>query len=188
MSTDNWNTPKWLADALGPFDLDPCSNETSHIKMGVSIQQSEVTAVPPTGDTLDDLVALERRTRTVQGDGLAILWSFEHGWGGGQVQYLPAGVWSVFVNPPYSNPLPWCQKLRDHDGPWCALLKLDPSTRWWAALMQASPTVAPFRKRLKFEGDKSMTANFPSVLVYSAWRPPAALVPHLWLQTWAVAA
>ena len=88
---------------------------------------------------------------------------------------------SVFCNPPYSNPLPWCQRLADHDGPWCALLKLDPSTRWWAALMSASPIVAPFRKRLKFEGSVAMTANFPSVLVYSAWRPSADLAAHLWL-------
>ncbi len=92
---------------------------------------------------------------------------------------------TVFTNFPYSNPLPWCLRLRDHGGPWVALAKLDPSCRWWAALMEASPTVAPFRKRIKFEGAQSMTANFPSVLVYSAWRPPTALVPHLWLQTWA---
>jgi hypothetical protein len=24
-STDNWITPKWLLDRLGPFDLDPCA-------------------------------------------------------------------------------------------------------------------------------------------------------------------
>lgn len=146
MSTDDWCTPRWLADLLGPFDLDPCSNERSHIK-------AETVCIEGTADGLK-----ERWAR-----------------------------WRVFVNPPYSKPLPWCQKLRDHDGPWCALLKLDPSTRWWAALMEATPTVAPFRKRLKFEGDQSMTANFPSVLVYSAWRPSRALASHLWLPTYAQA-
>ena len=25
VSTDEWYTPKWIIDALGPFDLDPCS-------------------------------------------------------------------------------------------------------------------------------------------------------------------
>ena len=153
MSTDSWNTPKWLADALGPFALDPCSNATSHITANVRFAQ--------------DHECEDCR------DGLAQDWS-------------PYGP--VFVNPPYSNPLPWAQKLAAHEKPWCALLKLDPSTKWWAALMEASPTVAPFRKRLKFEGDKSMTANFPSVLVYSAWRPSAALQPHLWLQGYARAA
>lgn len=154
MSTDEWCTPKWLADALGYWRLDPCSNDASHI--------SSYARCSLNGEHRD--VAAK--------DGLAHDWS-------GQ---------SVFCNPPYSDPLPWCRKLAAHDAPWCALLKLDPSTRWWAALMEASPTIAPFRKRLRFEGSVAMTANFPSVLVYSAWRPPAALVPHLWLQTWARAA
>ncbi len=149
MSTDEWCTPKWLAEALGPFDLDPCSNAASHIKSVLSCGFNH-----PGEDFRD---------------GLALCWQGH----------------SVFVNPPYSNPLPWAQRLRDHNGPWCALLKLDPSTKWWAALMEAMPTVAPFRKRLKFEGEKAMTANFPSVLVYSAWRPSAPLVPHLWLPSYA---
>lgn len=113
--------------------------------------------------SLDD----ERETHR---DGLAFDWSTR----------------SVFVNPPYSNPLPWAQKLANHAGPWCALVKLDPSTRWWAALMEADPVVAPFRKRIRFEmpGDsRGMTANFPSVLVYSAWKPSAELAAHLWLPT-----
>lgn len=151
MSTDEWCTPKWLAEALGPFDLDPCSNASSHIK---SLTRKALSLPAP------------------DNDGIAWDW---------------LGL-SVFCNPPYSNPLPWARKLAAHDGPWCALLKLDPSTKWWAALMEAAPVVAPFRKRLKFEGEKSMTANFPSVLVYSAWRPSAALVPHLWLSTYVRAA
>lgn len=28
----SWCTPKWLADLIGPFDLDPCSNPRSHIQ------------------------------------------------------------------------------------------------------------------------------------------------------------
>ncbi len=141
--TDNWCTPKHLADMLGPFSLDPCSNPKSHIRAERSYQ-------------------LERGE-----NGLKFPW-----------------VGSVFTNFPYSNPLPWCLRLRDHDGPWVALAKLDSTTRWYATLMEASPTVAPFRKRLRFEGDKSMTANFASVLIYSGWRPPAALRPHLWLPTY----
>ncbi len=144
MSTDNWCTPRYLAELLGQFDIDPCSNEHSHIAAALAF----------CGDGDHD-------------DGLTAHW----------------GRRSVFANFPYSNPLPWCQRLRDHEGPWCCLAKLDPSTRWWAALMEATPTVAPFRKRLKFEGDKSMTANFPSVLVYSAWRPSRELAKHLWLPT-----
>jgi len=148
---DGWCTPRCLADALGPFDLDPCSNARSHIKAGLDYGRH---AAPPFDD------------------GLAQDW---HG--------------SVFVNPPYSDVGPWAAKLAAYNGPWVALLKLDPTTRWWATLMSAAPTVAPFRKRIKFETDMpgpGMTANFPSVLVYSAWRPPAALREHLWLPTYEV--
>jgi len=136
---DSWCTPKWLADLLGRFDLDPCANEQSHID------------------------AEHKWHADI--DGHARNWRRD----------------SVFCNPPYSNVLPWAVKLAAHDGPWCALLKLDPTTRWWATLMTATPTVAPFRKRIKFEGDRAMTANFPSVLVYSAWRPSRELAKHLWL-------
>lgn len=92
---------------------------------------------------------------------------------------------SVFVNPPFSNVMPWAQKLAAHDGPWCALIKLDPSTRWYAALMVPGVTVAPFKKRLKFEGDKDMTANFPCALVYRAWAPSRELAEHLWIARYA---
>lgn len=144
VTSDSWCTPKWLADLLGHFDIDPCSNTSSHIRTGFRLTAKD-------GD-----------------DGLTHTW-----------------LGSVFVNPPYSNPLPWCERLRDHAGPWCALLKLDPTTRWWSTLMAASPTVAPFRKRIKFEGDRAMTANFPSVLIYSAWRPSRELAEHLWIPQYA---
>jgi len=147
MSTDSWNTPQWLADAVGRFDLDVCGNATSNINAAL------------------------RYGLDIGRDGLIEPW-----------------IGTVYCNGPYSDPLPWCKRLRDHHGPWVALWKLDPTTKWWSVLMEASPTVAPFRKRLKFEGEQSMTANFPSVLVWSAWRPPAALVPHLWLSSYQRAA
>jgi hypothetical protein len=150
--SDRWNTPKYITQALGYFDLDPCASATSHVQCG------------------------QRFGLDLGIDGLDEEWKSTD---------KTAPAWSVFVNPPYSKPLPWCQKLRDHNGPWCALVKLDPTTKSWSALMEANPTVAPFRKRIKFEGDKDMTANFPSVLVWSAWRPPAELVPHLWLSSYA---
>jgi hypothetical protein len=175
-TTDGWCTPKPLADLLGWWDLDPCSNERSHVKATLALQLEPVSTEPiDTGDKLDDIVAMDRRARRQQADGLAFDW----------------GTRSAFLNFPYSNPLPWCLKLRDHAGPWCVLAKLDPTTRWWAALMEAGPTVAPFRKRIRFEGapgEPTMTANFPSVLVYSAWRPSAELAAHLWIATYARAA
>lgn len=93
--------------------------------------------------------------------------------------------WSVFANWPFSRPLPWARKIAAHEGPWVVLCKYDPSTRWFAALMEASPTVAPFRKRIRFEGDATGSAKFPCALVYSAWRPSRELAAHLWLPTFA---
>lgn len=94
---------------------------------------------------------------------------------------------SVFSNYPYSDPSPWCVRLAAHDGPWVALTKLDPSTRWWAQLMSGCTGWAGFRHRLKFErGDKPpLTANFPSALVWSCWKPSAELSSHLWLPNYA---
>lgn len=152
LSSDDWVTPKWIAESLGHFDLDPCSNGRSHIRASVWC-------------ALDHPIEEQR-------NGLAYDWS-------GQ---------SVFCNPPYSNVLPWATKLAEHEGPWCALVKLDPTTRWWATLMSANPQVAPFRKRIKFEGTPDMTANFPSVLVYRNWSPSRALAEYLWIPTYARAA
>lgn len=91
--------------------------------------------------------------------------------------------YSVFVNGPYSDPMPWCRRLVKHDGPWCALWKLDPTTKWFATLAEGTgATWAAFRQRLKFERpDKPpITANFPSVLVYRDWTPTPALAGLLW--------
>lgn len=152
--TDGWCTPRWLAEALGPFDLDPCSNAKSHVR---ARETCSLDGLSPACTGLN---------------GLTRVW-----------------VGSIYVNPPYSDVGPWAVSLAAHEGPWVALVKLDPTTRWWATLMTAAPTVAPFRKRIKFESDngKDMTANFASVLIYSAWRPPTVLRPHLWLSTYEVA-
>jgi hypothetical protein len=90
--------------------------------------------------------------------------------------------YSVFVNGPYSKPMPWCRRLAKHDGPWCALWKLDPTTKWFAAMIDAGATWAAFRGRVRFERpDKPpLTANFPSVLVFRDWTPSAALAALLW--------
>jgi hypothetical protein len=153
LTTDDWCTPKWLCDLLGRFDLDPCSNARSHVDAyGVC-----------------DLTGEHRNT--LERDGLEYDWR----------RVREREPVSVFVNPPYSNVMPWAVKLAEHNGPWCALLKLDPTTKWWATLMTASPQVAPFRKRIKFEGSPSMTANFPSALVYRAWAPSRELEQHMWI-------
>jgi len=37
----------------------------------------------------------------------------------------------VFINPPFSNPLPWVRRAAAHDGPVTLLLPVDPTTKWW---------------------------------------------------------
>lgn len=147
VSSDAWCTPEWLTQALGWFDLDPCSNPRSTVQ------------------------ALDSYSLEAGQDGLTSVW-----WG------------SIFCNPPYSKPRPWCERLQSHSEPWCALVKLDPTTRWWSTLTlpsgmdAARPQWSAFRKRLRFERpDKPpLTANFPSALVWCRWAPSPELLEHLW--------
>ena len=89
---------------------------------------------------------------------------------------------SVWCNGEYSDPLPWCERLRAHQAPWTALWKLDTTTGWWRTLVSGSgATWAPFRKRVAFEKAGNVgVANFCSVLVWRDWEPPAAVLARLW--------
>jgi hypothetical protein len=72
----------------------------------------------------------------------------------------------IFVNPPYSRPLPWVEKaiLESKKGKTVALLvKHDSSTKWWAKLHEAGAHFLPLLGRLHFNG--GAPAPFPSVLV-----------------------
>lgn len=143
LSTDAQCTPKDLADDLGQFDLDPCSNPLSHIRAATKYM-------------------LERGE-----DGLCARW---------------APLWSVFCNGPYSDPMPWNERLRAHRGPWCALWKLDTTTEWFRVITTCGSTWAPFKKRLKFERNGNVgTAEFPSFLVWRDWTPSDAVLSRLWL-------
>lgn len=61
--TDGWCTPLWLTDLLGPFDLDPCSNERSTVRATTAFNKaadglaqywnfSSVFCNPPYSDVL----------------------------------------------------------------------------------------------------------------------------------------
>ena len=91
----------------------------------------------------------------------------------------PASVW---CNGPYSDPLPWCRRLREHRGAWCCLWKLDTTTTWFAVLMDCCDAWGAFRKRLRFERDGNCgVANFSSVLVWGGgWELPDAVRLRLW--------
>ena len=59
----------------------------------------------------------------------------------------------VFVNPPYSNPLPWVEKAIEQATDFritvVLLLNHDSSTKWWAKLHEAGAHFMPIIGRLK---------------------------------------
>ena len=88
--SDDWITPYWIIEAMGPLNLDPCE----------SSQQPWPCA--------------ESGYRLSRGEnGLALPWSG-----------------SVFVNPPYSRPIPWVKRLAEHgDGVLLTFARVE--TGWW---------------------------------------------------------
>lgn len=72
-----------------------------------------------------------------------------------------------YVNPPYSNPLPFVLKgieeHKKHKTRIIFLLKLDPTTKWYRALLEADAHILFFSERLYY-GDQVNYATFPSVL------------------------
>jgi hypothetical protein len=72
----------------------------------------------------------------------------------------------TFVNPPYSNPLPWVEKAikeRDLGNTIVMLLKHDSSTKWYRLLHEAGAHMMMIQGRLKYGSGKGCA--FPSVLV-----------------------
>jgi hypothetical protein len=80
------------------------------------------------------------------------------------------GSWGglTFCNPPYSNPAPWVDRaiIEAKKGKRIVLLtRVDTSTKWWLALVNAGFRCAFFHGRIKFQGDGS--PNFSSCLWFS---------------------
>jgi len=71
----------------------------------------------------------------------------------------------TFVNPPYSNPLPWVEKAiksNEKGSTVAMLLKHDSSTKWYALLHQHGARFLLIHGRLKHQTSRS--AAFPSVI------------------------
>jgi site-specific DNA-methyltransferase (adenine-specific) len=71
----------------------------------------------------------------------------------------------TFVNPPYSDPLPWVKKAIEESKKGktiVLLLKMDTSTKWFTALQEAGAHFLWINGRLKHKTGKP--ANFPSML------------------------
>lgn len=130
--------------------------------------------VDPCSNPLSHILA-DRTCQLERGeDGLADPWTID-----GTTQTPLASLW---CNGNYSDPLPWCERLRAHQAPWAALWKLDTTTAWWRVLVSGSgATWAPFRARIAFERSGNCgVANFTSVLVWRDWKPGRAVLQRLW--------
>ena len=57
---------------------------------------------------------------------------------------------SVFVNPPYSDVLPWALKTVEAET-FCFLVNVDPSTEWWRVLTSWGSNLFLFRDRIDFD-------------------------------------
>jgi hypothetical protein len=144
-----WCTPKWIADAVGRYQLDPFSNARSHI-------DAECTCELERGDN-----GLARREGRKSDPGC---------------YYTAAGGYGhadestkVWGQPPYSIVLE-AIKHYGHTS-FTFLLRFDPSTEWFSQLYRRSALVlVPRRRRINFEpppGVKASTSTFPHALFYA---------------------
>lgn len=79
---------------------------------------------------------------------------------------------TIWMNPPYSDPLPFCDRLRCAlDGAWpieaLALVKHDPTTKWWAILRPFARAYVHVDTRLHFRlaGEDTGAADHTSTVI-----------------------
>jgi hypothetical protein len=143
----SWCTPKWLADMIGTFDLDPCSNPRSHVRATKRLALE-------TGDDGLDISTVQKRTQTLS----AQAW-----WG-----------LRVFINPPYErgSVLRWLDAYRHTR--WCFLLRFDPSTEWFGKIYDAAELIAvPRGRRVNFEPPPGVKASSNAIAHALYWRHAA---------------
>lgn len=73
----------------------------------------------------------------------------------------------TYVNPPYSDPLPWVEKAIEESKKGktiVMLLKADTSTKLFAKLNECGARIFWMNRRMKFK-DQKYTATFPVMLV-----------------------
>jgi hypothetical protein len=142
---DTWCTPKWLADAVGEVDLDPCTNSRSHI-------QAKWTRMLEHGQ--DGLLHVNTDCPATK------------------ALKTPFDSVRTWINPPYSagQVIRWIRAYRHTR--FTFLVRLDPSTAWFDELFNASELVlVPRGKRIDFEpppGVKASSNPFPHALFYAS--------------------
>lgn len=143
-TTDDWLTPPELVEAAGPFSLDPCC----HPRMPWRTAATMVTLKADKRAKHDILV----------GDGLAMAWSPD----GALINRL-----RVFCNPPYSDILPWAEKMARHGNGMLLVPAKSTDTKWGQHVLENMTTGLFFKGRLLFHfpnGEQSEGAWGPSIL------------------------
>jgi hypothetical protein len=153
---DSWCTPRWLAEALGEFDLDPCSNPRSHIRASFRVSLEDG------GDGLCPSVYEDEPGGFRGNDGLL---------------YYTLDTDRVFVNPPYSRNqvMKWVDNYAHTD--FTFLLRWDPSTQWFRKIWHASNYIWFANRRINFEpppGVPSSSNPYPHALFFKS-APPDTL-------------
>ena len=72
----------------------------------------------------------------------------------------------TYVNPPYSNPLPWVEKAIEESKKGktiVMLLRLDSSTKWYRKLVENKAHILLINERIRFANNSP--SNFASMLV-----------------------
>jgi hypothetical protein len=141
----SWCTPKKYADAVGRFDLDPFSNERSHIDASLACR-------------------LERGDDGL-GHGSPDIGRFFLKASGTWRAYVD---WRVWLQPPYDIVTAAIRHYKHTR--FTALLRLDPSTRWFGEIYAASELIlVPRADRIQFDpppGVKASSNPFPHGFFY----------------------
>lgn len=147
-----WCTPTWITEAVGRFNVDPFSNLRSTV-------HADVACMLERGD--NGLV-------TADLGGEAGVWHSKTTGHGKATENT-----KVWLQPPYDIVLDVLAHYLHTR--FCALLRFDPSTKWFAELHAASELILLTRKRVDFQpprgvledGEKAAGAPFPHALFYA---------------------
>lgn len=124
-ANDEWLTPKHIIDALGSFDLDPCCPFVMPWRTARVMLTNQMKGRVPQG--------LKERVRPKFGDGLLEDWKGR-----------------VWLNEPFSDPLPWIEKMVDHGNGIILAPAKSTDTRWCQLLLNTADSVLFLDDRISF--------------------------------------
>lgn len=173
-ATDRWLTPPEIIEALGPFNLDPAcepvmpwrtagimvSNE-ARLRTDCCILEVDSPSYPPDDDERKQcgcdscLHDLKLIPADVVANGLLIPWN-------------PAV--RVWLNCPWSDPLPWALKMARHgNGVWLSSGK-SPETKWGQVILASCDAVLmPAGRPLFRYPDGSLSTGKWTPVIFAAW-------------------